>query len=110
MNNNVSVSVNLPQLRLPTFDGSVLRWPEFLDIVDASVHKQSTPKVSKFSYIKGTLHDSAFVVIFGLSVTEDNYDTSVTLLKEKFGKESIIGTLYAKLQHLSTLSGKFHDI
>ena len=35
------------------------------------------------------------------SVTEDNYDTAVTLLKEKFGsRESIMEALYAKL-HIS---------
>ena len=110
-NNNVPVSVNLPKLHLPTFDGSVLRWPKFWDMFDVSVHKQNIPKVSKFSYLKGALCGSAFVAISGISVTEDNYDTAVTLLKEKFGsKESIIETLYAKLHHLPTSSGKFNDI
>ena len=32
-NNNVPVSVNLPKLHLPTFDGSVLSWPEIRDII-----------------------------------------------------------------------------
>ena len=79
---SVPVSVNLPKLYLPTFDGSVLRWLEFWDIFDASVHRH---KVSKFSYLKGALCGSASVAILGISVTEDNYDTVVALLKEKFG-------------------------
>ena len=58
------------------------------------MHKQNIPMVSKFNYLKGALRDSAFVAIYGISVTQDNYDTAVTLLKEKFGsKESIIETL-----------------
>ena len=75
------------------------------------MHKQNIPKVSKFSYLKGALRGSAFVAISGISVTEYNYDTAITLLKEKFGsKGSIIETLYAKLHHLPTSSGKFNDI
>ena len=87
-----------------------MRWPEFWDIFDASVHRQNIPKVSKFSYPKGALRSVASVAISGISVA-DNYDTAVTLLKEKFGsKESIIETLYAKLHHLPTSSSKFNDV
>ena len=51
------------------------------------------------------------MAISGISVTEDNYDVVVALLKDKFGsKESIIETLYARLYHLPTSSGKFNDI
>ena len=60
--------MNLPKLYLPTLDGSVLKWPEFWDIFDASVHRQNIPKVSKFSYLKGALHGSASVAILGTSV------------------------------------------
>ena len=108
---NVPASVNLPKLHLPTYDGSVLKWPEFWDIFEASVHRQNIPKVSKFSYLKGALRGSAYVDISGISVTEDNYDAVVALLKDKFGsKESIVETLYARLYHLPTSSGKFNDI
>ena len=108
---SVPASVNLPKLHLPTYDGSVLKWPEFWDIFEASVHRQNIPKVSKFSYLKGALRGSAYVAISGISVTEDNYDVVVALLKDKFGsKESIVETLYARLYHLPTSSGKFNDI
>ena len=108
---NVPASVNLPKLHLPTYDGSVLKWPEFWDIFEASVHRQNIPKVSKFSYLKGALRGSAYVAISGISVTEDNYDVVVALLKDKFSsKESIVEILYARLYHLPTSSGKFNDI
>ena len=49
--------------------------------------------------------------ISGISVTEDNYDVVVALLKDKLSsKESIIETLYAKLYLLPTFSGKLNDI
>ena len=51
------------------------------------------------------------MAISGISATEDNYNVVVALLKDKFGsKEFIIETLYAKLYHLPTSSGKFNDI
>ena len=105
--------MNLLKLHLPIFDDNTLRWPEFRDIFSASVHRQNIPQVSKFSYFKGALHGSASVAISGISVTEDNYDTVVApaLLKEKFcSRESIIETIYAKLHHFPTSSGKFNDI
>ena len=45
----------LPELHLPTFDGYILKWPEFWDIYESSVHRQDIPNVSKFSYLKGAL-------------------------------------------------------
>ena len=62
LNDHVPVSVNLPKLHLPVFEGSVLRWPEFWDIFDASVHRQNIPKVSKFSYLKGALRGAAYLL------------------------------------------------
>ena len=67
--------------------------------------------MSKFSYLKVAPCGSASVAISGIAVTDDNHDVAVKLLKEKFGsKESIVETLYAKLQRLAMYSGKFSDI
>ena len=81
------------------------------DIYESSVHRQDIPNVSKFSYLKGALRSSASMAIAGISVTNENYNVAIKLLKEKFGnKESIIEALYAKLQHLPTSSNRFSDI
>jgi len=54
--NNLTVTSNqlpmrLPKLHLPTFDGYILKWPEFWDIYESSVHRQDIPNVSKFNYL-----------------------------------------------------------
>jgi len=68
-----------------------LKWPEFWDIYESSVHRQDIPNVSKFSYLKGALCGSASMAIAGISATNENYNVAIQLLKEKFGnKESII--------------------
>ena len=109
--NNIESSVRLPKLQLPNFDGNVLRWPEFWDIYESSVHRQDIPKVVKYSYLKGALRGSAASVIAGISITNEGYDVVIQILQERFGnKEVIIEALYAKLQRLPTASNKFSDI
>ena len=101
----------LPKLNLPSFDGSILKWPEFWDVFESSVDKQNIPEVAKFSYLRGAFRGAAFMAISGISLTSENYQVAVAILKEKFGKkDSIIEMRYAKLQHLSVSSNKFSDI
>ena len=51
------------------------------------------------------------MAIARISVTSENYNVAIQLLKENFGnKESIIKALYAKLQHLPTSSNRFSEI
>ena len=105
------LKVNLPKLQLPIFDGDVQKWQEFWDIFDSSVHQQNLTKVSKFSYLKAVLKGTAALAISGIPVNNDNYDTAVTLLQEKFGrKEIIIQCLYSKLHNLQKCGNKFLDI
>jgi len=69
-----NLPMKLPKLTLPTFDGNVLRWQEFWDVFNTAVHQQTAiSDVTKFSYLKGSLKGSAASVIYGISVTNDNY-------------------------------------
>ena len=105
------LKVNLPKLQLPIFDGDVQKWQEFWDIFDSSVHQQNLTKVSKFSYLKAVLKGTAALAVSGIPVNNDNYDTAITLLQEKFGrKEIIIQCLYSKLHNLPKCGNKFLDI
>ena len=72
-----------------------------LGCINSSVHEQDVPNVTKFSYFKGSLRGTAAAAIGGISITIDNYDIVIELLKKKFGKrEAIIDALYSQLQHL----------
>lgn len=51
--------VQLPKLSLPTFDGDLLAWPDFWDMFSASVDAQPLPHMSKFTYLKSSLHRAA---------------------------------------------------
>ena len=78
-----------------------MKWQEFWDIFKSTIHEQDLLNVTKFSYLKGVLRGTAATVISGILVTNDNYDSTIKLLTDKFGKmEVIINALYSKLQSL----------
>ena len=61
--------------------------------------------------MKGSLRGIAANAIHGISITSDNYHTTIELLKERFGKgEVIIETLYLQLQHMPTATNRISDI
>ena len=75
----------------------------------SSIDEQNLPAVSKFSYFKGLLKESALSAVQG--VTIENYEVVIKLLKDRFGrKEVIVESLYSKLQNLPKSGGKFREI
>ena len=108
---NCSVQMKLPKLQLPIFEGDILQWQEFWDIYNSAVHEQDIPNVTKFSYLKGSLRNSAAAAICGISVMNDNYPVAIHILEDKFGKkEAIIEALYSQLQHLPTVTNRFTEV
>ena len=87
---NIQSSMHLPKLQLPNFDGYILKWPEFWDIYESSVHRQDIPNVMKFSYLKGALRGSAALAITGISVTNEKYDVAKRILRERFGNSQLL--------------------
>ena len=59
------------------------------------------PPETCINYLKSVLKGIAATVISGLSISNDNYDLAIALLKERFGRSEVtIESLYAKLQSL----------
>ena len=78
----------LPKLTLPTFNGNPLQWQTFWDSFTAAVDANSgLSLVQKFSYLRAQLQGDAARAISGLPLTDDNYEHSVSLLKERFGQQ-----------------------
>jgi len=76
-----------------------------------SIDEKGLPKVSKFNYLISVLKGTATAVISGLSISNDNYDLAIALLKERFGRSEVIfESLYAKLQSLPRSQNKFTEI
>ena len=94
-----SPKVKLPKLVLPQFTGNRLKFQEFWDMFDSSVHSNpDLSKVDKFNYLHSCLNRDAKQCITGLSLTEKNYDVAVELLKKRFG-----GREERKREHMKQL-------
>ena len=103
--------MKLPKLNLPTFDSNILQWREFWDLFNSAIHEQEISNVTKFNYLKSSLHSAAATAICGIKVTNDNYPVALQILQDKFGKkEAIIEALYSQLQHISTTSNRFSEV
>ena len=81
----------LPKLDLPRYSGDPLGWQTFWDSFEAAVHSNSNlTGVEKFNYLRAQLDGEASRTVSGLTLTDANYEQSVTLLQSRFGKKQRI--------------------
>ena len=78
-------SIKLPEIHLPTFDGTIENWHAFYDSFSSTIdqNERLTP-VQKFHYLKSSLTGKAARSIQSLDITEINYSIAMDMLKEKF--------------------------
>ena len=72
-------------LKIPTFQGDVMKWAEFWELFVIAVHKN--PKfanVQKFVVLRSHLDGVALRAIQGIPVTGDGYTQAVEILAERF--------------------------
>ena len=83
-----NTTVRLPRLDLPTFSGNALEWQPFWDCFDAAVHSNTTISgIQKLNYLRSLLRGEAAQVVAGFSLTNDHYEPSLALLKERYGDQ-----------------------
>ena len=88
---NINSRARLPKQQIPSFYGDPLMFQSFWGIFDSSVNSHRTlDKISTFSYLKGLLKDKASDAISGLSLTSENYDEAVAILKSQFSDPQIV--------------------
>ena len=68
-----SCTIRLPKLELKKFGGEILKWQEFWDTFEASIHKNSSLQpIDKFNYLRAQLEREALKAISGLELTNSN--------------------------------------
>ena len=104
------LQAKLPKLTITTFDGSYGDWPRFWGQYSETIDKSSVPPVTKFTYLRELLCDKAKRAIEALPYTVEGYNWAVSILKERFGKESEIVKTYVNeildLPHMPTSNPK----
>ena len=98
----------LLKLSLPKFTGDVTKWNTFWDSFQSAVHrKEGISNIDKFNYLNSVLEGVAARTIQGLTLTEENYDATIKLLRERFGRIQQI--ISARMDHLLKVSPCCND-
>ncbi|GBM88422.1 hypothetical protein AVEN_227893-1 [Araneus ventricosus] len=111
--------VKLPQITICTFNGDCSEWLNFYNSFEVAIHNnESLSKIENFTYLKSYLRGTALTAISGFSLTNENYDSSIELLKQRFGRNDLaINTHMNKLLQLEAVKSvnklialrKLHD-
>ena len=76
---------------MPEFTGEPLDWQGFWDQYKVSIHNSvSISDIDKFNYLKGCLRGEALAAILGLTLTSENYNEAIQVLKDRFGNEQVL--------------------
>ena len=96
------MTVKLPKLQLPTFDGRYEDWPAFRDLFTSTIHDEpNLSKVTKLQYLMRCLQGEAFDFIRNVSVTEANYLSTWESLQERY--QNLHKIVFAHMETLERL-------
>ncbi|CAH2102287.1 unnamed protein product [Euphydryas editha] len=88
---SLTSSIKLPQIKLPSFDGSYDQWLEFKNSYVSMIHMRSDlDAIQKFHYLRSSLSGSAYQVISALEFTALNYSHAWALLENRFNNERLL--------------------
>ncbi|GFR33696.1 uncharacterized protein TNCT_418211 [Trichonephila clavata] len=83
--------MNLPRFQIETFYGDSCKWLYFWNQFKTTIHgNDDLRKTEKFAYLKSLLGGNALPSISGFAISDQNYDSSIEILKERFGKTDIV--------------------
>ena len=84
-------SGRLPKIEYKKFADQMVKWQEFWDTFEATIHKNpSLQPIEKFNYLRAQLENEALQSIEGLELTNTNYEVATILLKERYGNNQLI--------------------
>ncbi|XP_066153278.1 uncharacterized protein [Euwallacea fornicatus] len=79
------ISVKLPSISLPTFDGNYEQWLYFKDTFQALIYNEhSISTISKFHYLRLSLKGQAADLLKNLECTADNFNIAWDLLVNRY--------------------------
>ncbi|KAJ8969878.1 hypothetical protein NQ317_004701 [Molorchus minor] len=113
MNNNEqeNMSVKLPTIKLPTFNGCYDRWLEFRDSFVALVDSNdSISEIQKFYYLRSSLEAEAAHLVASIEVSASNYAIAWGLLKDRFENKSCQPTDNWDTLIIHMLTSKFDNV
>ncbi|GBN03026.1 hypothetical protein AVEN_181047-1 [Araneus ventricosus] len=90
-------NTKLPRIVLDKFGGDIRKFHEFWPSFEAAVpDNPSLTRVEKFNYLRSLLIRGVARAISGLTLTNENYDKAVEVLKDRFGQKQAVISAYMK--------------
>ena len=86
----------LPKLVISKFNGTYADWPRFWGQYSETIDKSNVPPVTKFAYLRELLDAKVRKTIEALPHSAEGYNRAISILKDRFGKESEIVKAYVK--------------
>ncbi|XP_045501378.1 uncharacterized protein LOC123698678 [Colias croceus] len=88
---NNSMSIKLPVIKLPVFEGAYDQWLEYRNSYLTMIHsRDDLNDIQKFHYLKSSLSGSASHVISALEFTAENYSHAWDLLENRFHNNRLL--------------------
>lgn len=86
-----STALKLPKIVLPIFSGKYMEWPTFHDLFDTMIHQSAgLADVQKLHYLKSHLTGEAEQLLRHIPITDANYTSCWTLLKNRYNNKRYI--------------------
>nr|GBL65170.1 hypothetical protein AVEN_27691-1 [Araneus ventricosus] len=83
--------MKMPRLQMSTFYGDSSKWLDFWNQFECTIHNNGNlSKTEKFTYLKSLLSGNALSAISGFVLSDRNYDSSIEILKDRFGRQDIV--------------------
>ena len=78
----------LPNLSIKCFNGNPIEFQSFFDSFQAAIHENNSLKnITKFNYLRTFLRGPTLTSISGLSLTSENYNQAIEILKKRYGNK-----------------------
>lgn len=88
------------RLKLPHFDGDIVKWPEFLDSFQSFIGRLNMEPTMKLTLLRSCLSGEALQMISGLQQINRNYEIAVLILKEEYEKPHLVTQTLMTQLHL----------
>ncbi|XP_069356096.1 uncharacterized protein [Maniola hyperantus] len=100
--------VQLPSIKLPSFNGKYNEWQSFHDLFGSLIHNNSNLKsVQKLHYLKSCLSGEPENLLRNLPITDANYEEAWLLLKRRYDNKRL--NCNAVLKSLFSIKQTSHE-
>lgn len=84
------LSDSLPKLKLDTFDGDPLQWPDWMSMFQSIIHEASISPNAKMQHLQNSVSGKAKEAIEGFGYSGTLYVSALGKLESRFGKPDVV--------------------